>query len=410
MKKNLILILILGLLTAGFSFAEDTDPDVYILNNGGGYISPESSIEKIDINGVQVYNYENWLKQPVPADVSLGNLGIISGDGNGYASDRTISREEMVTMLLKIDPRAKEDYILPSTPSFVDVPKTSWAYKYVEQAKSLGITSGVSEGVFGIGEAVNYKQATSFLLNMLGYKIDWNTVEQQASDLGIVSKSGLENTSGLLKRYEVFELIVGVLNADTNDGQYFGDLYRAKVGNVELELPVRIWASLKEKESYLALLMAMFSDKPTNTYIEPKWITPLDSGFYEYVEYSEGGAKEISLQQLKELIHVDSVIFSIEAADRSAQEPGVIIMGQSDEAYLDKLILGSDAITIASGKSGSNDDDVLSHIKIVAAGPMVKIEAEASDKSSVKAILDLEGDSIVDGFLHYHNVYGRANK
>lgn len=95
---------------------------------------------------------------------NLADRGIISGDGNGNFHPRDpVTRSEMVKMLvmsLGLDTDA-----VPEQPSFADVPKGHWAYRYVEAAYKEGIVSGVAPGLFAPDEKCTREQLAKMFIN-----------------------------------------------------------------------------------------------------------------------------------------------------------------------------------------------------------------------------------------------------
>ena len=55
----------------------------------------------------------------------------------------------------------------PPWPSYKDVPEFHWAYRYVEYAKSMGVTVGDAEGNFGPDETVDRGQMAGYLARAL---------------------------------------------------------------------------------------------------------------------------------------------------------------------------------------------------------------------------------------------------
>ncbi len=90
----------------------------------------------------------DWAKAAING---LRSIGIVQGDGNGkYRPADRVTREEFLSMLLRTY------YIeqIKGTTSFSDVDRNGWYYDTVCTASSLGITNGMGDGKFGIGENI----------------------------------------------------------------------------------------------------------------------------------------------------------------------------------------------------------------------------------------------------------------
>jgi len=97
-----------------------------------------------------------WAKEAVE---ELNELGVVSGvGGDMFAPGRKITREEMLTMLLRaygINP----DGAL--TDKFTDVDNSAWYAPYVAKGLQLGVTSGVSDTTFGTGKDITRQEAAA---------------------------------------------------------------------------------------------------------------------------------------------------------------------------------------------------------------------------------------------------------
>ena len=150
---------------------------------------------------------------------ALFDLGIITGSGGDIKEADLITREEMVTILSRLL-EGEIDFVPPATPTFKDVPNTHWSYKDVELAYSKGITSGVDNGKFGLGDKVNNNQAALFLLRSLGYDtkdIDYEKASSVIAKKYKLTLNTVEAGSKQLIRGQVFELLAKTLNMPTKD-------------------------------------------------------------------------------------------------------------------------------------------------------------------------------------------------
>jgi hypothetical protein len=106
--------------------------------------------------------------------ISLAQSNIISGDENGYFHPyNTIKRSEMIKIIVNALGLDTEN--LPETPTFTDVPKDHWAFKYVEAGYRAGIVKGVTSSLFGVDrectreEMAQRHQFPAFLREALPY-------------------------------------------------------------------------------------------------------------------------------------------------------------------------------------------------------------------------------------------------
>ena len=103
----------------------------------------------------------------------LNALGLFSGTGTNadgsavYELDRSLTRQEAVTLLVKLAGGAEEAAKGGWDTPFTDV--DNWAKNWVGYAYHTGLTAGLSPSVFGANDAVTAAQFLTFLLKLLGY-------------------------------------------------------------------------------------------------------------------------------------------------------------------------------------------------------------------------------------------------
>lgn len=100
-----------------------------------------------------------------PQIQSLHEAGVIAGDENGYFHPtQPVTRAEFVTMLsrtLGLKPFSG------NIVSYTDVPKSSWAYGYVQAAAALNIANGIGPSTFAPKRTISREEAAAFLVRAL---------------------------------------------------------------------------------------------------------------------------------------------------------------------------------------------------------------------------------------------------
>lgn len=150
----------------------------------------------------------------------LYGLGVITGDTSGNLHEgEAIKREEMMAILLKFSATNQTADQNGSSEgsqngsgiqTFTDVPKSHWAYGLIEQAYASGLTAGMGDGTFGLGQQINYNQAALFLLKSIGYSTEGIAYETAAETISAQYGIGLDTAtdgSQKLTRGNVFELL-----------------------------------------------------------------------------------------------------------------------------------------------------------------------------------------------------------
>ena len=126
----------------------------------------ETYSTKNSINFIKVSGFEKKAHK-------LYNLGLMKGTGvteNGillFDLNRTPTRAEAITMLVRFLGKEQEAQDMGKTHPFTDVP--SWADGYVSYAYKNGLTNGMSATVFGADTLATPEMYLTFMLRALGY-------------------------------------------------------------------------------------------------------------------------------------------------------------------------------------------------------------------------------------------------
>ena len=163
----------------------------------------------------QIAFAENEKTSQEAAD-ALHQLGLFQGTGNGYELDKSLTRAEAITMIVRL--LGEEDNAMQTklTHPFADVP--GWASPYVGYAFANNITRGISETEFDADSKVTLQQFLTFVLRILDYKdgnVDfvWNAPEELAIKTGLISPEH----SGECLRGDMVLICLNALNASYKD-------------------------------------------------------------------------------------------------------------------------------------------------------------------------------------------------
>ena len=126
------------------------------------------------------------------ADI-LYTLGLFKGTGTNadgtpeYALDRALTRNEAVTMLVRLLGKEEEAKAGTWETPFTDL--TGWAAPYVGYAYAHGLTSGTGATTYSGDKLITAAQYISFVLRALGYDssvdFDWRTAWVTSDQIGL---------------------------------------------------------------------------------------------------------------------------------------------------------------------------------------------------------------------------------
>lgn len=163
-------------------------------------------------------------KEAESAAQQLYELGLFHGVGKnsdgtpGFELDRSLSREEAVTLLVRL--LGKEEEVLAGKwdMPFTDV--SGWAKPYVGYAYENGLTRGISSKKFSGSSPVSAAQFLTFILRALGYSsgsdFEWRKAWELTDELGITS--GEYSAGSDFKRGDAALVAVNALSATFKDG------------------------------------------------------------------------------------------------------------------------------------------------------------------------------------------------
>jgi hypothetical protein len=161
-----------------------------------------------------VYDYDSYYG----AVDRLGGLGILNGytDGAFHPSDALTRAQFAKIVVCAMD---KEDEASAVSSPFYDVPQGHWALPYINYVTANGIIVGYSDGSFRPDEKINYAEALTVLIRMLGYtEADvgyfWpNNYMDKAAALGFTDEF-YRNSTDAINRAEAAVLVDRALFTD----------------------------------------------------------------------------------------------------------------------------------------------------------------------------------------------------
>lgn len=140
---------------------------IYYFNSGKASAGLNFSKEANSRVGLEVSDIGNSSSYARDAIISLASKNIISGDEKGnFNPTKGVTRPQMIKIL--VNALGIDISNIPGTSTFKDVPKSHWAYPYVEAGYREGLIKGVSAENFGINYYCTREQIAAMLTRALG--------------------------------------------------------------------------------------------------------------------------------------------------------------------------------------------------------------------------------------------------
>lgn len=100
---------------------------------------------------------------------TLYELGLFKGTDNGYELEKTLTREESATILVRLLGEENNANNCIYKEIFADVEKDRWSYSYVMYCYENGITKGTGKDTFSPDQPISASQFVTLMLRLLGY-------------------------------------------------------------------------------------------------------------------------------------------------------------------------------------------------------------------------------------------------
>lgn len=160
---------------------------------------------------------------------NLAAIGIIDGSRLTFDPSSYLTRAMAAKIVVKAPSIAGSNLITPVEPSFADVGKSSWAYSYIETAKSRGVILGYSDNTFAPDRRITRAEFATMIMRAFHLEqhvegaphfsdvgtSDWfyDAVET-AYFWSIVDgyDTGFFDPNGLVNRAEMSKMIVRAMN------------------------------------------------------------------------------------------------------------------------------------------------------------------------------------------------------
>ncbi len=125
----------------------------------------------INVNALAAFSDVDTASNVGNAISQLSSLGIINGFSDGtFHPDETLTRAQFAKIAVYMLGEQENAAARSANMVFSDVPDGNWASGYINYIAEREIINGYPDGTFGANDTINYAQALTILIRLLGYE------------------------------------------------------------------------------------------------------------------------------------------------------------------------------------------------------------------------------------------------
>lgn len=153
---------------------------------------------------------------------ALYDAGLFKGTGNGYELEKTFTREESATILVRLLGEEKNINTKTFNETFIDVNKNRWSFNYIMYCYENNITKGTGANTFSPDIQINAEQFVALLMRLLGYtEVNPDTALSNGVDCNLLSADMVEHleNSNLFTRGDMVQIVYNSLHVSMANGK-----------------------------------------------------------------------------------------------------------------------------------------------------------------------------------------------
>ena len=162
---------------------------------------------------------------------TLYELGLFKGTDNGYELDKTFTREEAATVLVRLLGEERNSEKQEYNNLFNDVSEDRWSFPYVMYCYENKITKGTGNDTFSPEIPISAEEFVTLVLRLLGYKdAEPNTALKECIEYNLLNSDVVRRleTSNTFKRDDMVYIVYRSLMTKTNNGEILANILAEK--------------------------------------------------------------------------------------------------------------------------------------------------------------------------------------
>ncbi len=169
-------------------------------------------------------NKEVVLREAKECADTLYDLGLFKGTDKGYELEKSLTREESATILVRL--LGKEENLRADhfNAVFVDVDKDRWSYAYIMYCYENNITKGTGKDTFSPNAQIDASQFITLLMRLLGYtEVNPDTALVKSVEYHLLPADKVEELTekNVFTRNDMVQIVYNSLKTQMNDETVF---------------------------------------------------------------------------------------------------------------------------------------------------------------------------------------------
>lgn len=157
---------------------------------------------------------------------TLYDFGLFKGTDKGYELEKSLTREESATILVRLlgeeEKVAADDF----DEVFVDVDKDRWSYAYVMYCYKHNITKGTGADTFSPDVQIDANQFITLMMRLLGYtEVNPDTALEKSVEYKLLPEEKIDEltTKKVFTRSDMVQIVYNSLKTQMDDETVFAD-------------------------------------------------------------------------------------------------------------------------------------------------------------------------------------------
>lgn len=157
---------------------------------------------------------------------TLYDFGLFKGTDKGYELEKSLTREESATILVRLLGEEEKVDANDFDEVFIDVDKDRWSYAYVMYCYKHNITKGTGADTFSPDVQIDATQFITLMMRLLGYtEVNPDTALKKSVEYKLLPEEKIDEltTKKVFTRSDMVQIVYNSLKTQMDDETVFAD-------------------------------------------------------------------------------------------------------------------------------------------------------------------------------------------